>query len=168
MKYGPPFFVNCVMELNRRKLILHKYLENPTWSNTLIGKSLQIPKGTVRDVLARYKETLTVERAKGFGRKKGPVNPKLTKKLVKSAVKYPNMLLRDRAMKLGIFHTGVKLSFTREGYRSFSVIKSPNRNEKAATSANYRIRKLYDNVLKNYDANYDDGAFSWMMRHTNV
>lgn len=138
------------MEQNRRSLILHKYTENPKWSYSLIASSLKISKSTVRDVLNRYKTTLTVNRAEGSGSKKGPRDQHLAKKIVRSAVKYPNLSLRERARKYGTSHTGVKRGLASEGYRSFSVIKAPNRNEKASRSAKTRMRKLYDNVIKNY------------------
>lgn len=137
------------MELERRKLILHKFLENPTWSIYLIGKSLHIPTSTVHDVLTRYKKTLTIDRAKHC-RKKGTLTTNIIKKLVRSAKKNPDMSLRDRARKFGVSHMGVKRGLAMEGYRSFCAIKAPNRNEKAAKSAKLRMRKLYDTVLKNY------------------
>ena len=66
------------MEINNRKRILHKYEENPNMSFSMIGKTLGISKSTVRDVINRFKSNLSVDRAKGSGRKTGYDNKKGT------------------------------------------------------------------------------------------
>ena len=51
------------MENQIRIKNVHNFLENPTWSGSLIAKTeLKLPKSTVNDVIKRYKETLSTNR----------------------------------------------------------------------------------------------------------
>ena len=45
------------MELEKRKLILNKFLENLTWSGSRIAKSLKMPRNTVNRLIKRYKQS---------------------------------------------------------------------------------------------------------------
>lgn len=50
------------MEVEQRKKIVHKYLENPERSHRKIAKDLNIAPSTVWYVIERYRATLSVDR----------------------------------------------------------------------------------------------------------
>ena len=57
--------------LEKRKKNLHNYLQTPSASILLITKASESSKITVYIVIKRYKSSLSIERAKGSGRKSG-------------------------------------------------------------------------------------------------
>ena len=138
------------MELEVRKKIVHKYFENPSWSQKQISKSPNVPKSTVGDVLKRYKETLSVERAKQSGTKKGPRNKKLHATIVRSFKQNPGLSDRDRAKRYGASSKMIYKTRLRSGKQSYNVIKRPNRNDKQNLMSKTRARKLYDTVLTKF------------------
>ena len=57
--------------LEKRKKFLHSYLQNPSASLLSIAKASESSKTTVYMVIKQYKSSLSIERAKGSGRKSG-------------------------------------------------------------------------------------------------
>lgn len=88
-------------EIEKRKKILAHFLENPSVSSSSILKALKLPRSTVARVIKRYKETLTVDRAKGSGRKTGPIDKILHQKIIRSFKQNPGLSDRDRAKRYG-------------------------------------------------------------------
>lgn len=111
---------------------------------------LNIPKSTVGDVIKRFKSTLTTERAKGSGRKPGPVDKKQHQKVVRSLKANPGLSLRDRAKKQGGSKSYVHKTMKRAGLKSYHAVKVPNRTDKQLSSVKTRTRLLYDNVLTKF------------------
>ena len=64
----------------KREKISYFLVENPGVSNKTISKELQIALRTVQSVVKRLKDTGTIERKSGSGRKKGFVRRDLVKK----------------------------------------------------------------------------------------
>ena len=139
------------MEVERRKKIVHKHLENPTWPQIKIAKSLGVSKSTVGDVLKKFKETLSIERKVGSGRKKGPVDKQLHRKIVRSFKVNPGLSDRDRAKRYGTSSKLIWKSRLRSGMHSYHAIRQPNRNDKQNMVATKRARKLYDNILTKFN-----------------
>ena len=52
-------------QLKNREKILHKFLENPNMSYSMIAKATGMAKSTVGSVLLRYNNTLSIEQGKG-------------------------------------------------------------------------------------------------------
>jgi transposase len=142
------------MELNqleRRELIVHNYINNFGMSYSMIAKKLKIARKTVADVINRYRETLTVARAPGGGRPKGPADPRLTIKVLRSIKNNPGTSDRDRAKKFGTSRETVRRIRSRANLKSYKAIKQPNRNDKQNLVAKKRARKLYDQVLTKFE-----------------
>ena len=139
------------MELDNRKKLLHKYHENPSMSHSMIAKATGTAKSTVTSVLKRFKDMLTVNRAKGGGRKPGPVNKELAKKIVRSAQQNPALSDRDRAKRFGTSRETARRTRLQVGLTSYRAIKVQNRADKQNLNAKQRARKLYDNVLTKFD-----------------
>lgn len=134
-----------------REKILHKSVQNPSMSHHDISKSLGIPRSTVSSVLKRFRDTLTVDRKPGSGGKRND-NFKLQRNAVLRMIKRnPNLSIRDVAKKVKMSYSFVQKVKKAAGYKSFKIIKTPNRNEKQETSAKSRARKLYERMLTKFD-----------------
>ena len=57
----------------KREKFLHFLVENPGVSNTKISKELQIALRTVQSIVKQFKDTGTIKRKSGSGRKIGLV-----------------------------------------------------------------------------------------------
>lgn len=137
-------------ELQNRELILHKKRESPTWTQKEIAKSIGTTQQTVSNVLRRYNETLSVDRAQGSGKKSGPVDKKLHQSILRSFRNSPGSSYRDRAKKFGTSIGYIQKTAKRAGYKSFKAIKVPNRNEQQNLTAGIRARRLYDQYLTKF------------------
>lgn len=137
-------------ELENRKQVVHKYITNPELTSVDIAKQLKLNKRTVQKILKRYKETLTIERAHQSGRKPGPSNKELAKTVAGSFKANPGLSIRDRARRYGVSKSTIFRWQRMYGYKSFRLIKQPNRTDKQNLVAKKRARKLYDSVLTNF------------------
>lgn len=137
-------------ELENRKKILHRKNENPELSGSAIAKILKLDKSTVCRVIKRYNETLTVERAVGSGRKPGPIDKKLSERVIRSIKNNPSQSLRDQAKKFKTSKSNIQKIRLRHGLKAFKAIKKPNRTIKQNLTAKKRARLLYENVLTKF------------------
>lgn len=135
------------MELARRKVIVHKFNENPGLSKRKLAKSLQFPESTVRKVIKRYKETLSIERSPRVYHKPLVRNRTIAKTIIRDVVKHPNRGRKKRARDLGTTEGIVRNTLRKEGYKAYHVIKAPRRNDKQCRTVKSRLRKLYDEIL---------------------
>ena len=138
------------MEIQNRKKVVHKYLENPALSYSAIAQATGISKSTVGDVIRRYKATLSVDRAKGSGAKAGPRDPNLHKKILRSISANPGTSDRKRAHRIGTSRSMVIRTRNRACLKSFRAIKVPNRNDRQNIFARKRARKLYEGILTKF------------------
>lgn len=138
-------------EYEKRKLIVHKYVENPSRSGSSIAKELKLSKSTVNKVINRYKQSLSVDRKPGSGGKPGSRDKKLDLKVMKSLTNNPGLSIRDQGKKFGTSASNIVNIRLRNGHRSYRAIKKPNRTDKQELEAKKRARKLYDDVLTKFD-----------------
>lgn len=139
------------MELEKRKLIVHKHLENPSWSASKLAKVLKFPKSTVCLVIKRYKDTLSVNRAQRIYKKSGTRDKELRRKVLRYVKSNPGVSIRDLAKKYNSNFSTVRNILSREGYKSFCASKHPNRSLKQNLVAKKRARLLYERVLTKFD-----------------
>ena len=139
------------MEVKNQRRIVAQFVENSSTSASSIAKMLKLPRSTVCRVIKRYKETLTVGRTKGGGRKSGPADRKLHQKIIRSIKQNPGLSDRDRAKRYGTSASTVLRARSRAGYKSNRAKKHPNRHEKQSLVAKKRARLLYENVLTKYE-----------------
>lgn len=133
-----------------RKQIVHNFHTNPTWTQKKIAKELKVSPVTVSRVLKRFEETLSVATRPGCGRKPGPVDRNVTKKVLKSIENNQGLSDRERAKKCKTSASNVRKIRLRHGQKSFRVIKVPNRSDKQSLVVKKRSRKLYQHlILKN-------------------
>lgn len=153
MTYTSKLDVSSVfkMELENRKRVLHKFIENTNASISSIAKSLKMPKTTVWAIIKRYKETSTIDRASGSGGEHNQANRKLRQKILRSVKANPGLSDNDRAKKFSCSATNVRKCRLRAGFKSYHAIKYPNRSDKQNMNAKKRARKLYDTVLTKFN-----------------
>jgi hypothetical protein len=137
-------------ELQNRQIIVSFFVDNPGVSFSMISKALKLPKSSVGKVIKRYKESLTVERSPGSGRKPGPVDKKLTLKVLKSVRKNPGLSDSDRAQRYKTSRSNIQNIRSRAGLKSYRAIKNPNRNDKQNLTAKSRARLLYKQVMTKF------------------
>lgn len=80
---------------------MQKFSQDTTQSFASIGKKLNVGRKIVSTVIHRYSETLFVERAPRGVRPKGPANPAIAVKVLRSIKNNPGLSDRDRAKKIG-------------------------------------------------------------------
>ena len=83
----------------KREKILHFLVENPGVSNETITKELQIALRTAQSVVKRFKDTGTIKRKSGIGKKKGIVRRDLVKKVKDALDRNPEISVRTLANK---------------------------------------------------------------------
>lgn len=130
-----------------QQLVLHKFNQNQQASGRSIAKSLKLPQSTVNCIIKRYKGTNSVGRKPGGGRKPGSHNKELVRKVVRSIEQNPRLSDSERAQRYDTSRFIVRRIRLRAGYKSYRVIKHPNRSDKQSLVAKQRARLLYDQVL---------------------
>lgn len=134
-------------EVNR-KLIITKFLDNPSLSQRQIARELKLPQSTVSDVIRRYKATQSVKRKRSGGRKPGILNQSLASKVVKYSKKNPNASIREMSQKFSASRSWVHKVLVSNNLKAYRVQKCANRNDQQALRAKSRARKLYDDYLR--------------------
>lgn len=145
---------------NREKIIT-KFIENPLLSHREIARQLKLPKTTVNNVIKRYKETKTIERRPGGGRKSGVVNQSLATKIERYVRKNPGATERKIAQKFKVSKSWVHKVLRLSGLKAYKVQKTANCNDQQAARAKTRARKLYDEYIrgKKRCVAMDDGTY---------
>lgn len=138
-------------EIQNQNKILHEYVQNPNVSGSSIAKKLKLPKSTVCRAIKRIKETNSVTRRHGGGRKPGPVNKDLDQKLRRSLKQNPGLSDADRAARYNTSRTNVRKTRIRLGIKAYKSVKVPNRNDKQNLVAKSRARLLYDKFLTKFE-----------------
>lgn len=152
-------------ELESRKKVLHILRQNPLWTIKRVAKHAGVSTSTVDRVVRRKKYDVSVERAKGSGKKSGPMDKALYKSVVTHFKKNPNASVRDIAKKLSTSSSYVQKCKKRAQLKTFKVQKVPDRSAEKETEAKTRARRLYENFLTKYqccvmdDETYVKGDF---------
>lgn len=134
-------------ELENKKKVVHKFLENPNASGASIAKSLNLNQRTVRRIIKRFRDSPSVSRASDGGRKPGSADKNLAQKIIRPIKQNPGLSDNDRAKKYGTSPATVRRTRIKAGYKSYRMIKHPNRSEKQSLVAKKRARLLHDKVL---------------------
>ena len=105
-------------ELERRKMIIDKWLDDPQCPRHFIAKALKISRSTVDEVINRYSTTLSISRKSGSGGKRGSRKPQLDQKIASVILKNRNMSVRDIAAKCQTNATMVQRAKKRKGLKT--------------------------------------------------
>lgn len=139
------------MQCQKRKIIVHKYLENKLVPVYKIAKSLKFPESTVRSVIQRFNARLTIDRAPGSGGNRNDQCEKLHKAVLRSFDANPGMSNRDRAKKHKVHEKTIRNVRDKAKLKSYKAIKYPNRTDKQESAVKKRSRLLYDNILTKHN-----------------
>jgi len=135
-------------QLEMRKRILHMRVTNPCMCNFQIAKICKVNQRTVKRVLQRFNQDRTVERNVGSGRKVGPADPCLEKKIVKHIMNHRSESGRDIAKRFGIAESTVRKIKSRNGMKTYKKQKVPKHTEKQKSTIKPKARKLYELILE--------------------
>lgn len=130
-----------------RKIILQKYIENPLRTQKSIAKDVGVSRETVSRVLKKFSGSLTVERKKGSGKKVGPHDKKLEKKVCSTIKARRGMSTRDVAKKCQTSSSMVQRVKRRNNMKCYKKQKQPKRTVPQKNRAIVRSRRLYDLLL---------------------
>lgn len=131
-------------QLERRKIVIDKWLENTDRPTSLIAKDLKMARSSVKSIIDKHVECLSIARKPGSGRKSGPSDPKLHRKVVRTIRANRSMSQRDLAKKCGTSQRLIQKTMQREGMKSYKKVKVPRVSEKQQGTIKTRARKLYD------------------------
>lgn len=132
---------------NRRAQILNTYNENPGLSYLDIGRLLGVSRHTVRNVISRFKDSLSIVRKPGSVRPIGFVDRDKAKQIVTSLKRNPGLSLRKLAQKYQCSPGFVFKVKRRYGFYTFVAQKAPYRTPHQHKLAKQRARKLYTRML---------------------
>lgn len=135
-------------ELEHRKKIIDKWLENPQRPYHLMAKELKTTPTTVKSVLDRYFETLSISRKRKSGGKQGAHNKKLDQVVITTIMENRSMSVRDVAKKCQTSKSMVQRVKQRTCLRTRKKQKIPKVTEKQRKVIKTRARKLYDSMGK--------------------
>ena len=91
-----------------RKKILQKYMENQQRPLKLIAKDVGVHPKTVSRAIKQFFDIRAIERKTGSGKKSGPHDKKLEKKVVSTILKHRGMSVRDMAAKCNTNHNMIQ------------------------------------------------------------
>ena len=122
---------------------MHFLIENPGVSNKTISKELQIALRAAQSVVKRFKNTGTIKRKSGSGRKKSFVRRDLVKKVKDTFDRNPEISVRTLAKKFKTSTSIIQRVKRNCGYKSYKKKKVPRREEKQENVAIRRSKLLY-------------------------
>jgi transposase len=131
----------------QRKRIVHKWGTVSGLSIRKLAKEEGVSVGAVQTALRKYREQCTFADSPRRGRKPGPADPTVDKKIKDYYKRHPSASVRDVAKKLGTSSTNVMRAKERMGLQTHRKQKQPKRSTKQAESVKPRARKLYDKLL---------------------
>lgn len=117
-------------QLEKRKMIVNKRLENPGMSLNKLSELLKYPCSVVQNVIGEYEKDLTIERKPGSGRRPVSSQPTIEEKVNLPFRRNPILFERTIANMLKISQSTVYRIKRRKGLRPVRVQKVPNRGEK--------------------------------------
>ena len=118
-------------EKERRKLILEAYLEDTTQSSRSIAIKLKLPCSTVCHLLQKHRSGESIDRKAINGRRGGPRDVELDKKICLSLSHDPSMSNSARAKKFGVSRVTIRNARLRNGFGP--IIKESKKKDKPAS-----------------------------------
>ena len=109
--------------LEKRKKILHNYLQNPSASLLSITKASESSKTTVYMVIKQYKGSLSIEQAKGSGQKSGFKDKKAAISIRRSFMQNPSLSNRERTKRYKVSEYFIRKVKKFYNFKSYRAIK---------------------------------------------
>lgn len=131
----------------KRKSIVTKYCTETGLSMRDLAKQEGVSLHAVQNAINRFGTHYTLKDLPGRGRKAGPSNPELDKKICKAFERKKEVSIRDCAKKCGTSIGMVQRAKARNSLKTYKKQKCPKRSKNQADSVKTRARKLYDEIL---------------------
>jgi transposase len=135
------------LSAEHRKKIVHKWTTIPGLSLRKLAKQEGVSVKAVRTAIRKFGEENSFLDLPKTGRKRGPVCPKLDKKIQEVFTTKPSASVRDVAKKVGTSISNVVRAKGRLGLKTYRKQRKPKRSPQQAASVKPRARKLYDSIL---------------------
>lgn len=135
------------LSVEQRRNIVHKWCTEPGMSLRKLAKMEGVSDKAVRTAIRKFGEDNTFMDKPKSGRKKGPANPLLDKRIMKAFENKKEVSERDVAKKVGTSKSNVHRAKGRLNLRTYKKQKQPKRSPKQEASIRPRVRKLYDKML---------------------
>ena len=119
-------------EKERRKLIVEAYLEDTSQSSRSIAKKLKLPCSSVSNVLRKHRSGRSVDRKAIVGRRRGPLDVELDKKICLSLSHDPSLSDLARAKKFGVSQGIARRARVRYGFEPL-IKRKPKKKDKPAS-----------------------------------
>lgn len=133
----------------KRKSIVDKWCTIIGITLRKLAKLENVSVGAVRTAIKKYGQEFTFNDTQKSGRKPGPSNPILKKKIEKAYKQNPERSVRDIAKKLGTSAGMVQRSKQRNNLKTYKKQRQPKRSAKQKISVKTRVRKAYDSIFSN-------------------
>ncbi|XP_058462483.1 uncharacterized protein LOC131437267 isoform X1 [Malaya genurostris] len=131
----------------QRRKIVYKWCTERGLSLRKITKMEGVSENAVRNAIRKFGEDNTFEDKPKTGRKTGPANPQLDKRILKAFEQKKEVSVRDVAKKVGTSKSNVLRAKERLNLRAYKKQKQPKRSSKQEASIRPRVRKLYNSIL---------------------
>ena len=135
------------LSAEQRQQIVYKWCTERGLSLRKIVKMEGVSEKAVRNAIRKFGEDNTSEDKPKTGRKKGPANPQLDKRILKAFEQKKEVSVRDVAKKVGTSKSNVLRAKERLNLRTYKKQKQPKRSPKQEASIRPRVRKLYNTIL---------------------
>ena len=139
------------LSISVRKEILHKYQTEKGLSFKKLAQEMNVSVGAIQNTIKRYKEHRTLDDLPGRGRKHGLATPELNRKLCSLYASNPSISVREAAKKLQTSIGTVCKLKRMNNLKPYSERITPKRSPEQHQMALSRSRKLYEEVLSNFD-----------------
>ena len=129
------------------KKVFKNFLQILTYLHSKIAKLSKVAKSLVGDILRRYKETQTIKRKRGGGRKKGFVEKNKVNLIIPSITRNPCQSQRDLAKKFKCSHFLVREVLKSKGLKAYTkkkVLKLSIDGELKAIRWSRKLVKLFN------------------------
>ena len=100
-------------------------------------------------VIKRYKSSLSIERAKGYGRKSSFKNKKAAISIRRSFTQNPGLSNGERAKRYKVSEYFVRKVKKFYNFKSYRAIKYPNRVDKQSLTAKFELENFMTKCLQN-------------------
>lgn len=135
------------IKLEVRKNILDDWCKNKGMTLRKLAKKYNVSPAGVHKLINKFGTTVTLEDLPKSGRKRGPSDPELQKRVVQMFNRKPSLSVRDAARKAKTSIGMIQRIKKRCNLKTYKKQKQPKRDEKQTVAVRKRTRKLYDQVL---------------------
>lgn len=135
------------VELEKRKLIVHKWIKNKL-SYRKLAKEFKCSKSAVAKIIKKYGEECTFKDIAKKNFRTGPANLRKEVKAIRLLRQEKTISVRQIARKVGVCVGTVQNIKRRNNIKTYKKQKIPKRSVAQQQRAKYRSRKLYKILLK--------------------